>query len=142
MSTIKCNLNINSWPTIEKYHGTSHGISLVAMSMLDVNNRGLQFTVTIDGDRIDSYVEHVLSVWRRYNPIPSFIRSYKMDDKFMQEFDGIKLDTKPVFPSVPDMFMGKKVIIDIEHNTDRDEYTFKHYQWNEDKPRVLQLIGV
>lgn len=140
---IKSNIELVSMEQIKKYAGVPHGMSLVALSMLDPNNKDLELTIELDSEMyLESFVEHIMGVWQKYEPITSFLRSYKNSDEYLSEFNEIKLSTNPVFPNSNDHFKNKKVIIDVEYSLDKQknpEYKFKFYRWSENKPRILHL---
>lgn len=136
---IESNINVQPLETIKKYAGVPHGMSMVALCIMDGQYRGLEMDIKFDSEMyMNSFVEHLISVWANYEPISSFIRSYKKDGKFVKEFDGNTLQESDTVPASTEEFKNKKVIIDMSTEGD-DKYTFRLYRWNEVRPRILRL---
>jgi len=136
---LKCNQQLNALTTIQKHINSPHGDNLIAISLLDLENRLLEFHMVFeDASYLEIFVDHIFAIWRDYKPISSFLRSYKKNNIYFEQFEGQVLDTQPIFPASPDDFKGKKTIIDVEVNSSNGtDYIFKLYKWNEDKPRIL-----
>jgi hypothetical protein len=140
---IKSNIQFTALEQLRKHLGTSHGMSLIAITMIDFNNRDLELDVLLESNMyLEAFVEHIINVWGNYIPVPSFIRSYQVEGKFLDEFEGVKLQDTTPFPGTNDQYKNKKFIIDIADGKDDDNektYTFKFYRWGEDRPRILRV---
>lgn len=143
MPEVRSNLNLASIDSIKKYADVPHGMSLIAIFMLDPLNKNVELTMKFDDEsQMESFVEYVLGVWNNYEPITSFIRSYCNDGLYTTVLDNKQLSSVANHPSSNDDFKGKKVIIDIEKQTLGKEglmYIFKFHRLNEVKPRLLKL---
>ena len=137
---IKTNIQLQPMETIRKYSSEPHGMSLIALTMLDPMHKDLEMEIKFDDEGyINSFVEYVMGVWNKYEPITSFVRSYEKDGKFIDDLDGVKLSAKSTAPGSTADFNNKKIIIDVI-SIGSDSFTFKFYRWGENKPRVLRLL--
>ena len=136
---ITSNLDIRQLEAIKKYIGSPHGMSILALTMIDPEHRDLSITVKLDGNSsLDTFVEYLIGIWRQYEPIKSVIRSVQMKGVFLSTYEDIQLqqtDQQPVLEN----FGKKNNIIDIQ--TNGLQYTFKIYRANESGVRVLKLIA-
>jgi hypothetical protein len=136
---VKCNMDIIPLPIIKQHIGTLHGMSMVAVCMLDSNYRHIEMNISFDNEQyLIDFAEHVIAVWKKYEPIPSYIRSFKHNEKFLTQYNGNKLSSDTTLPTAIETFNGKKAIIDV--NMVNVDYIFKLYKWSEDSPRILRLI--
>ena len=135
---IKTNIQLTAIDQLKKYAGVPHGMSMVALTLIDPLNRNLEMNVVFESEMyLNAFADHVINIWEYYKPISSFIRSYKSNGEFLDKFNGYKLKKLTPFPFSIDHFNDKKVIIDVEAGV--GYYLFKCYKWNEEKPRVLHL---
>jgi hypothetical protein len=135
---IESNIAFPSLDQIKKFCGEPHGMSLLAISMIDPLNKDLEVKLSFDSDaQLGSAVEHLLAVWEVYTPITSFIRSFQIDGKFVENFNNVELTTETTYPVNVSDYRGKKVIIDASKTG--TSYKFKLYRWNEVFPRILEF---
>lgn len=136
---IKCNKNTPTIQTIKQYVNVPHGLSLLALFLIDKNNNGLDISIAYTADvSLNVILDGLFSVWLKYEPIKSLIRSFKKDGHFLQEIDGIKLIQTNERPQSEDEFNNKHVIIDVELLSDLS-YEVTLYRWSEPQPRKLKL---
>ncbi len=136
---IQINTHIASYDYIKKHMGQSHGMSAIAISLIDPINADLEMRVVFDTiNEMNNFIEYVLGVWKKFIPVPSFIRSYLKDDVYVKSLNGVELEEKALFPSTVEEFKGKTIIIDIVSNK-TSEYLFKFYKFNDTKPRLLYV---
>ncbi len=132
------NVEFPALESIKKHIDKPHGLSLIAMSMIDnIRDLEIRFDTT---DYIDTIINYLVGVWLEYAPIPCMIRSYKKNNIFQDTVDFIsepidKLQACDSVPSTVNDFNNKKVIIDIASNN--GVYTIKFYKWNEGAERRL-----
>ena len=135
---IKCNKVTPTLQTLKQYSSVPHGFSLLALFLIDKNNKGLEMSLGYSSDvSLNNVVDTLFSVWLKFEPIKSFIRSFKKDNVFLQEIDGIKLLHTNDRPQSEDEFDNKHVIIDVEL-VDLS-YDITIYRWGEPTPRKLKL---
>lgn len=139
--SVKFSKEIAAEKAILKNFGTPHGYSQISITIMDQLNRNLDITMEFDNTfELEEAFDYIVASWKKYAPIKSFIRSYKIEGKYQKEFNGYELKSEAPFPDVMEHFYYEKdkkydIIIDIEkHN---DDYTCKLYRFREDKPRVL-----
>lgn len=136
---ITSNMDLPAIATIRKYSGVPHGMSLAALTVLDTENRKLTLDLTFENDAyMMTFADQLVAVWGKYEPIPSFIRSYKVDGKYMSSFNGESMQLTSQMPSTHDMFGYKKAIIDIEL-IGLTKIVYKIWRWGEDTPRMINL---
>ncbi len=136
---ITCNLHNKTVDILKQYSNVPHGLSLIALFLIDTNNKELDMQISYPfSTSLSSVLDSLFSVWLKYEPIKSFIRSVKKDGTFLSEIDSIKLYNNDDFPLSEDDFNGKQVIIDVELKD--QEYTVTLYRWSEAKARKLKLL--
>lgn len=136
---ITCNLELKSLQSIKKYENLPHGMSLIALTMIDPNNKGLEMNIKIKNELyFKSFIEHIINVWCNYKPISSYIRSYYKNNIYLNEYNNLILSDNVEFPNSINYFNNKKIIVDIIEDQDFN-FTFKIYQYGEIKARLLQI---
>lgn len=141
--SIEFNRDIVATNSIKKNFGSSHSFSMIAITILDPESANLIINIKFDNSfELETAIEHIFGAWKKYKPIKSFVRSYKADGKFQQEYAGYKLKPETPYPSTQEHFYYEKnklldAIIDVEK--DKYTYTIKIYKWRELTPRVLTL---
>jgi hypothetical protein len=139
--SIDFNRDIIATTSIKKNFGTTHGFSMIAITVLDPESTNLNIDMKFENSyELEKAVDHIFGAWKKYKPIRSFVRSYKLDNQFQEEYAGYKLKLESPFPATQDHFYYEKnklqdAIIDIEK--DKYKYTIKIYKWRELHPRVL-----
>jgi len=133
----------STFPTatsIMRYAGTTHGISLIALSMIEQNNKKLDITVTFDGDtQLNAAATHVMAILKKSDSVPVYLRTVKTNGVFESKYGDAELQTNDVPPTSPDEFPSKSgAILDlsITHNTQ----TWTFYRLHDPHPRHLKLV--
>ena len=143
--SITFNKKIIAADVIEKTFGSAQSYSKIAITIMDFTQPRLEISMKFETSfELENAFSHMLGIWQRYQPIKSFIRTFKMPKGFLEEFNGYKLKDKVEFPSSEDHFYYEKnkaldYIIDIEQIDDDKRYSYvvKFYRWREDIPRAL-----
>ena len=138
--SITSNLDIPALERILKHAGTNHGMSLVAITMLDDGCRNLEMKMIFNDEiLLGTAVSQLIDIWSVYHPIPSYIRSYRRDDVYIDNLNEQPLYANSNVPTSSADYNGKRAIIDIETKGSTD-YMFKIYRLGEIKPRELSLM--
>ncbi len=138
---VKTNLSPELDNVIQKYANVHHGLSLIALSVLDANNKSISIEMKYDDlHLLNNAVEYIISIWNAYQPILSKLRSYKVNDKFQDKLGNVELKHEDGMPILSD-FEHYKVLYDIV-NVDNINYTFKLYRAYEQSYRVLKMYYV
>jgi hypothetical protein len=133
--TINSNLHLDSVLTVKKYLGTYHSYSLVALMMLDLDNKGLIIDLCFDNYvELNNAAEHLLGVWNRCESNKVIFRQYKINGIEQLNIDNIYLN-----PTVSqDIYKNQtKIYIDIEKQNNNIIYKF--YRDNDSTARLLNL---
>lgn len=137
---IKSNLDVNLESVIKKYAGVPHGLSLIAVSMLDPSHKSINVELKYtDQHLLNNAVEYLVAIWHNYEPIPTRIRTYKVNGSFIEKSGTMQFQQNDDVPYSTDAFGHIKVLVDIACIKDGTEYTIKLYRWGEPSPRVLKL---
>lgn len=139
------NKKITAADVIEKTFGSAQSYSKIAITIMDFTQPQLEIDMKFETTfELEGAFSHMLGIWQRYQPIKSFIRTFKNPKGFLEEFNGYKLKDKVEFPSSEEHFYYEKnkamdYIIDIEQTEDGKmyQYVIKFYRWRENAPRVL-----
>lgn len=133
--TINSNLHLDSVLTVKKYLGTYHSYSLVALMMLDLDNKGLIIDLCFDNYvELNNAAEHLLGVWNRCESNKVIFRQYKINGIEQLNIDNIYLN-----PTVSqDVYKNQtKIYIDIEK--ENNNIIYKFYRDNDSTARLLNL---
>jgi len=139
---VTSNIDLSMVSQIKKHIHDSHGASLTAVTMIDslTEHQGLNIEITFNSEsELSSFVDHLIGVWDRYEPIPTVIRSFNTDGKFIESFNGVQLIDNNQAPTNINDYKNKKVLIDVEKTG--MNFVFKFYRWGEVYPRVLKLTS-
>ncbi len=127
---IKCNLDIDELKVIKQFVTQPHGSSVVGLTVLDVKNRGMDLTLKFDNAiLLKTFITRMIDVWNNYKPIKSYIRSFKENGSFLEEYMDKKLSTETHTPHHIDEFHGNDVIIDFDFT--ENNYKFTIFRWSE-----------
>lgn len=143
--TVNTNIETEFLTQAKKHATTSHGLSMLALSMLDTNHLNLQMTLVFeDLDTLEDCAEQMTAVWSMCQSNKVLFRSAVQGGKFLTEYFGKQVSEVTSYPSASAEYKYFKVILDIVINdttdTDTDTDTtrvYKFYRWNEPHPRVL-----
>jgi len=139
MPELTANIKLDAIEEIKKHLTEPHGISLIAITMLDKKNQNLKLEIQFDTEaELITFLSTVLAIWDKYEPIPSYLRSYKQDGQFMDSIDDIKLEHTDAYPTSIEQYRGKKAIIDMSLTTP-NYFIIQIHRWNETNPRILIL---
>ena len=136
-STFSCNLKLKQIDSINKYLGTPHASSLIALTSIDTANKNINMTIKCpNAFESSSLTQDIIDVWSKYKPIKVYLRSCKTGDKFLTSIDNRDLETKNIArPSSIDMYKGNDVLIDMLMS---DGTTcFNIYRWGEPGQRKI-----
>lgn len=137
---ITSNLYSNVILTAQKCAGTSHGYSVIALLMLDRENRGYRVEVTFDSSaELQNAAEQMYGVWGRCEANKVLFRSYRVNGTPMETYNGAAVVSNDNIPTSPDEYGNYKVIIDTYFDELENKMTYKFHRWNEAEPRVLIL---
>lgn len=136
---IKSNLESNLDLLIKKYAGMSHGLSLIAISLLDPAHKSITIEMKYnDQHTLSNAVDYIIAIWNAYEPILTKLRTYKIDGKLLDHCGDLSFSLDDAYPHSTDAFGHYKVLVDIT-NTENKTYIFNLYRWGEPGPRVLKL---
>lgn len=131
---IKSNKPLKQLDEIRKHIGSSHGASLVALTMIDPKNIGIDMNLSFLYEfDLFKFARCAVEAWDKCTAFKTWVRSYKYEDKFLENVNDIKL-TDNLKPLNDDDFIKYKAVVDIEYNDQTLTYkvhTPKH------KPRLL-----
>ena len=140
--------------------GTSHGLSVLALTIIDEANRNLQIEYEVESDlHFDSVAEQLLSAWLKSSFNKVYFRSCKLDGKYLTEYAEKQLTENSLMPtSANDFPSGCKFILDMEIVTDvkslgidkdlaglvsslvsHQQHIYKFYKLNDGVPRIFKL---
>lgn len=120
-----------------KFVDSSHGMSMIALAMLDINHKNLEVTLVFDDkDTLENCAEQMTAVWHNCMSNKVLFRSIKKDGDFVPEFFGEKTSNIIGMPTSSNDYKNNKVIMDADMN---DTHVYKFYRWIENNPRVLTL---
>jgi hypothetical protein len=131
------NNEIISLDKIKNYINRPHGVSIVALSMIDPNNKNLNINITTNDYNIYIlYISQLPIIWQKYIPEPCLIRSYKKDNLWTNDYDAFDKGENAYKHLTSDTQYNKKNIFDIieEH----DNIIYYIYRWLE-QPRKLTI---
>lgn len=136
--TVKTNIDTDFILQAKKCASSSHGMSMMALSMVDANHRDLNMTVTFDNySTLEDCAEQMTAVWAKCESNKVLFRSVKNAGEFQTEYFNYPLSEVTTFPFTSAEYKYAKVILDIDLNIGHHVYTF--YRWNEPRPRILTL---
>ena len=133
--TINSNLHLDSVLTVKKYLGTYHSYSVVALMMLDLDNKGLIVDLCFDNYvELNNAAEHLLGVWNRCESNKVIFRQYKINGIEQLNIDNIYLS--PI--TSQDVYKNQtKIYIDVEKQNNNIIYKF--YRDDDSIVRLLNL---
>lgn len=137
---VNFNLNTEFLAQAKKHSSTSHGMSMIALSMLDINHTNLKMTMTFDSlETLENCAEQMAAVWAKCESNKVLFRSVQQEEEFLNEYFERQLTNVTAFPTASAEYKNCKVILDIKLGY---THTYTFYRWNEQHPRVLTLQHV
>ncbi len=136
---LNCNKLSNTIEIAKKYAGSSHSYSLLALMMLDENNKEINVELIFnDNTNMIDAAEQTFGVLLKCTLNKVCFRSCKINGTFQKEYEGIKMTESCEIPANLNSFENdSKVVCDIQI-TD-NSYIFSFVRKNEMLPRQLSL---
>ncbi len=135
---VKINQNFPTESSIKKHVGSSHGLTLITLSLLDSANKDLAIELFCTGDsQLQDFSAQILGIIKRFEVIKVYIRSVKLNGVFQESYDDSKLEDNADRPFSVDQFKKNDVICDIEINNREQRWAF--WRNPEIAPRTLRL---
>jgi hypothetical protein len=137
---LKINIESDSLNQVKKHINTSHGLSMLALCMLDIHHKTLNVEISFDDElSLINTSEQLLATFLKCESNKVMLRSYKVEGKFLDSYLDIKLSDITTQPVSPNEYAGNsKVILHCSINEKKHEYYF--YRLNESGPRILTLV--
>ncbi len=125
--------------SIQKHAGSSHGLSLVALSLVDKANKDLTIEVSCVGEtQLQDFASQIRGILQNSKVIKVYFRSMKVNGVFQDTYEDSKLEHDDTLPTSPEQYKDKAhTICDIEITGDGQ--TWKFWRNPENAPRVLKL---
>jgi len=140
------NIKLKQFDMIHKHLNTPFGASLLAITILDKNNRNLTFDINFDIKyEADTLFNEILDVWEKYTPIKVYNRCYILNGIFMNTLRDKKMRKVHKQPTLYEEYTIDDIkydrIIDIEeiNNSDEHKYILYIYRWSELIPRKITI---
>ncbi len=137
----KFNRQFATAESIQKYAGTTHGLTLTALSLVDQANRDLQIEVACVGEsQLQDFASQIRGILHQSKVIKIYFRSVKVNGVFQDSYEDSNLEHDDSAPCSPEQYKNKaNSICDIEINGDGQVWKF--WRNPENAPRVLKLIA-
>jgi hypothetical protein len=133
---IYCNIDIKPAETVKKYVGSTHGISVLALTLIDPNSHGVEFSIKYSSEQQLLYtVTQLIDVWCKYAPVKTFLRSCCVNGVYQTEYNDVSLEPTQNPTNLGFGLKTAAVDLDIKDNV----YTFTVFRLNENSPRMLVL---
>lgn len=129
---INSNLHLDSVLTVKKYLGTYHSYSIVALMMLDLDNKGLNVDLSFNNYvELNNAAEYLSGIWNKCESNKIIFRKTKINN--------IEYDTNALNEKVQqNMSINQtKIYIDIEQQN--NDITYKFFRDTDLVPRILNL---
>ena len=135
-------INVNnetiSLDKIRNYMNRPHGVSLIALTLIDPKNKDLNINLTTNDYNIyNLYISQLPNIWQKYNPEPCLIRNYKKNNVWTNEYDAFDNGINANKNLISDTQYNKKNVLDIIEEKNTINYYI--YRWLE-KPRILSIL--
>lgn len=132
----------SSFPTaasITKFAGTSHGLTLAAISVVDKPNTNLEIEIVCSGPaQVADYADQLRCILQKSKIIKVYFRSVKIEGVFQDSYSNLTLEPVDGKPISNSQFSNKvDVICDID--ICGDNQTWKLWRLAEPNARVLKL---
>lgn len=132
--------NITSAPieAAKKHHGTSHGLTMLALCLIDRSHANLNVTITYDDTfSMENAAEQILAAWLKCESNKTRIVSYKINDEYQKNYLGLDLieDSSPPVSNAD--YKNYKAMIYADVYSDKQKYTI--YYIGSYQPRYLIL---
>lgn len=126
--------------SIRKHAGTSHGLTLTSLSLIDKANVGLTIDISCVGEsQLQDYATQIKGILQRSEVIKVYFRSVKVNGIFQDSYEDLTLEHTDAAPTSSEQYKHKShSICDIEITGDGQ--TWKFWRNPENSPRVLKLL--
>ena len=122
---------------LSNYETIHHATSLIAVSLIDPNNKSLEINMEFDTQiEAKDFLTNTLAVVTNYNSIKTSLRSWSAGDKFLPSYDDKKLEQKNHKPISSTEYLGNMYLVDVVE-TDVIKVTF--HRWADGPPRQLTI---
>jgi hypothetical protein len=139
LTEITTNLDTPALASSKKHVGTSHGLSMLGLSMLDPSHKGLRVEMKFTEQSVlVNTSEQLMAIWLKCESNKACLKSAHFDGKHLTEYFNVQLADASGNPiSSIDFPPGVKVLIDADLYPTTQ--TYKFYRTGEGSPRELHL---
>lgn len=126
--------------SIQKHVGTTHGLTLIVLSLIDKANAELSMDLSCVGEsQLQDFSTQIMGILQHSEVIKVYFRSVRVNGVYQDTYDEFKLERDSSRPTNPEQFKNKShAICDIEITGDGQKWSF--WRTPEATPRVLNLL--
>jgi hypothetical protein len=140
--TVQFNKSFSTEEAIKKYLGSTHGLTLIALSLADIKNKELRIDLACTGiTQMQDFSNQINMILHNSEVIKIYFRSVKINGVFQDTVADMKLEELEHDDNPPTNHIQYKnkshVILDIV--IDSDGQTWNFYRLPEGIPRTLRL---
>lgn len=136
---IRFNREFPTASSIQQHNGSSHGLTLMVLSLIDKSNAKLAVELICSGEsQMQDIASQIKSILQTSKVVKVYFRSVKNNGVFQPTYDELKLESVDGTPSSPDAYGKYHAILDIE--TTADSQIWKFYRNPEAMPRTLTIL--
>ncbi len=137
---VKFSRDIDEKKAILAHMDKQFGYSLIAMTVLNDNKKEnlsieIQFA---DIEQLRDCAIYLQGVWEKSESYQCGLRCYVVDDKPLEEFNGITYSTNTAPPVAEDDYKSNKFLIDSF--SDDQSHVFKIYSRPSLNPKIVKLL--
>lgn len=124
---------------IQKYAGSSHGLTLAVLSIIDIVNKGLSIDMLcVNEKQMFDYLAQVRNVLQNSKVVNVFFRSLRVNGVFQDKYEAMDLEHDNSCPVDHNKLkMPSHCICDIQVIGDVQTWSF--WRRTENAPRVLKF---
>lgn len=125
--------------SIKKYIGSTHGLTLIFLSLVDKANVGLSIDLSCVGEsQLRDFSTQFMGILRTSEVIKVYLRSVRVNGVYQNSYEDFQLERDSSRPASPEQFRNKShAVCDIEITGDGQKWSF--WKNPESAPRVLNL---
>jgi len=125
---------------IQKHVGTTHGLTLIVLSLIDKANADLSIDLSCVGEsQLQDFSTQIMGILQHSEVIKVYFRSVRVNGVYQDTYDELKLERDSSRPTSPEQFKNKShAICDIEITGDGQKWSF--WRTPEATPRVLNIL--
>lgn len=137
---VKVSRPFSTEESIQKHVGTTHGLTLIALSIIDKANANLSIELSCVGEsQLQDFVTQLMGILQHSEVIKVYFRSVKVNGIFQNSYDGLELEKNCSKPTNSEQYKNKAhSICDIEITGDGQTWSF--WRNPETTPRILKLL--